>query len=56
MRKVLGYTKDNKPIHPCEDGRIYTACVISCVGCHKMIRGMGGPVHGATCVDCWEKK
>lgn len=56
MSKILGYTKDGKPIHPCEPGRIYTACVISCVGCGHYIRGMGGPMRGALCANCYEQE
>ena len=53
---ILGYTKDGKPIHPCKPGMVYTAAVISCAGCHKMIRGMGSPSQGAVCPTCWENK
>lgn len=55
MSKILGYTKDGKPIHPTKPGMIYTACVISCEGCGFFIRGMGGPVRGAKCVDCYKQ-
>jgi hypothetical protein len=51
---ILGYLPGGKRIGPCQPGRIYTACVVSCVGCHKVIRGMGGPLRGAMCLDCWE--
>ena len=51
---ILGYLPGGKPIHPIGAGMIATACVVSCVGCHKVIRGMGGPLRGALCPDCWE--
>lgn len=54
--KILGFTKEGKPIHPCKPGMIYTACTITCYGCGKIIRGMGGPMHGAICWDCNEAK
>lgn len=51
---ILGYLPGGKRIHPIKPGMIATACVVSCVGCHKIIRGMGGPMRGALCLDCWE--
>lgn len=54
VETILGYTKDGKPIYPCEPDRIYTAAVISCARCHKVISGMGGPMAKALCPDCWE--
>lgn len=56
MSKILGYTKAGKPIHPIKPGMIATAAVIACVDCRTMIRGMGGPQHGAKCVPCYEKE
>lgn len=53
---ILGYTKDGKAIHPCKEGFIYTACVVTCCGCHAAIRAMGGPLTSALCLDCWDKK
>lgn len=52
-KKVLGYTPKGDPIYPCEPGRIYTACFISCSECGNAISAHGGPSHGATCVDCY---
>lgn len=54
--EVLGYSRDGKPIHPLSPGRVYTACVISCVECGHYIRGMGGPMRGAKCVPCFTKE
>lgn len=54
-KKVLGYRQNGEPIHELTGG-IATACIISCHGCGKVIRGMGGPAHGALCPDCWEAK
>ncbi|MNQ24759.1 hypothetical protein D3C85_379630 [compost metagenome] len=51
---ILGYLPGGKRIHPIQPGMIATACIVSCVGCHKVIRGMGGPMRGALCLDCWE--
>lgn len=56
MSEILGYTRDNKPIHPNKPGMVTTACVISCVNCGFYIRGMGGPMRGAKCVPCYEKE
>ena len=56
MSKILGYTKAGKPIVPIKPGMIATAAVISCVECLTVIRGMGGPQHGAKCVPCFEKE
>lgn len=56
MSKILGYTKAGKPIVPIKPGMIATAAVISCIVCHEMIRGMGGPQYGAKCVPCYEKE
>lgn len=53
---ILGYTREGKPIHPIKPGMIATAAVISCAGCHTIIRGMGGPMQGAVCPKCWENK
>lgn len=55
-QEILGYTREGKPINPCEPGRIYTACIVVCAGCRKVIRGMGGPIQGAVCPECWDKK
>ena len=52
---TLGYLQNGQPIHELTGG-IATACIISCSGCSKVIRGMGGPAHGALCPDCWEAK
>ena len=54
--EVLGFYPDGKPIRECEPGRIYTAAVVICKGCRKVIRGMGGPISGALCFDCNEAK
>jgi hypothetical protein len=51
----LGYSKNGAPIFAIKPGRVTTACVISCVECHTVIRGMGGPQHGVNCVNCFEK-
>lgn len=51
---ILGYLPGGKRIHPCREDTIYTAAVISCCGCHKVIRGMGGPMDRALCPDCWK--
>lgn len=51
-KPILGYTKEGKPIHPIGEGMIATAAVVSCSKCKAMIRGMGGPMQGATCMDC----
>jgi len=56
MPEILGYTKEGKPIYPIEPGRIATLAVISCFGCGAVIRGAGGPQHGAKCVPCYEKE
>jgi hypothetical protein len=49
---ILGYDKDGQPIHETKRGYIYTAACIVCCKCHAIIRGMGGPKHGSTCVPC----
>lgn len=54
--EVLGYTSEGKEIHAIKPGMIATACVITCVGCSKVIRGMGGPKRGALCVSCFTAK
>ena len=51
-REILGYTKEGKPIYPIKPGMIATAAIISCVKCGVYVRSMGGPMHGATCVEC----
>lgn len=56
MSKILGYTKKGDPIRPIKPGMIATAAVISCIECRAVIRGMGGPQHGAKCVPCYEKE
>lgn len=52
-KKVIGYTAMGLPIFPCEPGRIYTACPITCSKCGNAISGHGGPSRGATCVNCY---
>jgi hypothetical protein len=54
--KALGYRVDGKAIYPIKEGMIATAAIVSCTNCHKIIRGMGGPIRGAVCLDCWEGK
>jgi hypothetical protein len=54
--KILGYKPTGAPIHPTKPGMVYTACIVSCVECRAVIRGMGGPIQDALCVPCWEKK
>lgn len=53
---ILGYLPNGQRIHPCADDRVYTAAVITCVSCHTVIRAMGGPMRGAICPSCWDKK
>lgn len=50
--KVLGYTPAGDPICPIPYGRMATCAVISCNFCGQIIRSMGGPCHGAICVEC----
>lgn len=50
--EILGYTANGEPIHKTKPGMIYTQCIIACAACSKIIRGMGGPMQGALCVDC----
>lgn len=53
---VLGYnqTPDGtwEPLHECKRGYIYSAAVVSCQKCRRIIRGMGGPMN-AVCVACY---
>lgn len=51
----LGYYKDGTPIYPLGSGMIATACIISCSTCSTIIRGNGGPAHGAKCPTCYPK-
>lgn len=51
---ILGYDKDDQPIYETKRGYIYTAACILCRDCRRIIRGMGGPEHGSTCVPCHE--
>lgn len=55
QQPVLGYRENGDPIHELTGG-IATACIISCHGCGKVIRSMGGPAYGALCPDCWEAR
>lgn len=48
----LGYDREGKAIYPPRAGMIYTQCVITCRDCHVIISGMGGPMHGAQCLNC----
>ncbi len=50
--EILGYTKEGEPIYPIKPGMIATAAIISCIKCRVCIRSAGGPMHGATCVEC----
>lgn len=54
--EILGFTKEGKAIRPIKPGMIATAAVISCEVCHTMIRGMGGPSHGARCLEHASKR
>lgn len=53
---ILGYDKDDKPIHETKRGYIYTAACILCRECGEIIRGMGGPKHGSICTPCHDKE
>jgi hypothetical protein len=53
---ILGYDKDDQPIHELKRGYIYTAACIFCCKCRTIILGSGGPKHGSTCVLCHEAK
>lgn len=52
-KEILGYTKKGVPIQACKPGMVYTACILSCSECRKVIRGMGGPSSGALCANCY---
>ena len=54
-KTILGFKPDGKVIEPIKAGMIATACVVSCSKCHAYIRGMGGPIQGAFCPNCWEQ-
>jgi hypothetical protein len=54
MSEILGYKKDETPIHPCTPGMIYTACFVTCGACGNAIRSMGGPISGAVCRTCYQ--
>lgn len=53
---MLGFDQHGNPIRRIKEGMIATAAVISCVECKTIIRGMGGPNHGAKCVACSDKR
>lgn len=56
-RKVIGYRQGKgTPIYELQPGMVYTACMISCCGCHNPIRSMGGPMQDALCLTCWDQK
>lgn len=55
-QQLLGFRKNGQPIYPIKPGMIATACVISCSQCRTIIRGMGGPIHDAYCIPCFEAK
>lgn len=56
--EILGYNRlpDGtwKPLYECKPGYIYSAAVVGCRKCRKMIRGMGGPMN-AVCVECYKQ-
>lgn len=56
-KEILGYTKlpdgSWEPVNPCEKGYIYSAAVVTCSRCNKLVRGMGGPLNGCVCVRCY---
>ena len=55
---ILGYTRlpdgSWEPVHECKPGYIYSAAVVCCRQCGRMLRGMGGPLN-AVCTTCFEK-
>lgn len=54
--EIIGYLPGGRRIHPCRKDMIYTAAIVSCCGCHRVIRGAGGPMAQAMCPTCWEEK
>lgn len=54
-QKILGYKPTGAPIYPIKPGMMATACIVSCVECRTVIRGMGGPIQDALCPKCWDK-
>ncbi|UZV39810.1 hypothetical protein [Xanthomonas virus PB119] len=50
--KTLGYRQDGTPIKEPEPGFFYTAALIHCTKCKKVISGCGGPAFGSNCIDC----
>jgi hypothetical protein len=54
--EILGYRSNGEPIHETKRGYIYTSACILCCKCNAVIRGMGGPQFGSTCVPCHEAK
>ena len=50
--KILGYTKNGKPIFAAPKGTIQTAAFILCSKCRVAIRSTGGPQYGSVCVAC----
>lgn len=53
-KPIIGYMPNGRPIYDITPGMIASAAVVSCSGCRKVIRGMGGPIHLALCPDCYE--
>ena len=53
--EILGYDKNSYPIYECRRGTTQTAVCINCAICRKTIRGMGGPMFGSVCIECYDK-
>lgn len=52
MDAPLGYTADGLPIYPIQQRRVTTRACVLCHTCGKVIRNNGGPLLGATCMEC----
>ena len=51
-KEIRGYTQHGVPIYRCESDCVYTAAIVQCSVCKTVIRGAGGPMYGAKCLEC----
>jgi hypothetical protein len=44
-----------RPVEELKEGYIYSAAVIACSQCNRIVRGMGGPRSYVLCLECFQQ-
>jgi hypothetical protein len=56
---IIGWERTHsgnwRPVEELKEGYIYTAAVIGCSQCNRIVSGMGGPRTYVLCLECFAR-